>query len=90
MMCSRKRLATEQEAEFCDGEKIEVNAWNVAPLRCAGEVLEMPEECSEDNLISKTERFPSQSVLRSLNAEPWFQDSALLSLPFFDRVISTM
>lgn len=158
----------ETAAKFCYGVKTEVNAWNVAPLRCAGEVLEMTEEYSEDNLISKTERFFSQSVLRSLkdsiralkscerlmplaetlgiteqcidsiasrassadpalfgwpvsdganegrsskqqilwngietggrrrnltrgtNAEPWFEDLVLLSLPFFNRVISTM
>ncbi|KAE7999841.1 hypothetical protein FH972_004234 [Carpinus fangiana] len=158
----------ETAAKFCYGVKIEVNAWNVAPLRCAGEVLEMTEEYSEDNLISKTERFFSQSVLRSLkdsiralkscerlmplaetlgitercvdsiaarassadpalfgwpvndgakesqsskqqilwngidaggrrrnltrgtNAEPWFEDLVLLSLPFFNRVISSM
>lgn len=158
----------ETAAKFCYGVKTELNAWNAAPLRCAGEVLEMTEEYSEDNLISKTERFFSQSVLRGLkdsiralksceklmplaetlgitercvesiasrassadpavfgwpvadgakesrsskqqilwngiesggrrrtltrgtNAEPWFEDLVLLSLPFFNRVISTM
>lgn len=56
----------ETAAKFCYGVKIEVSASNVAPLRCAGEILEMTEEYSEDNLISKTERFLSQSVLKSL------------------------
>ncbi|KAL9265652.1 BTB/POZ domain-containing protein [Drosera capensis] len=56
----------ETAAKFCYGVKIEVSASTVAPLRCAGEVLEMTEEYSEDNLISKTERFLSQSVHRNL------------------------
>ncbi|PQP92498.1 hypothetical protein Pyn_24917 [Prunus yedoensis var. nudiflora] len=53
-------------AKFCYGVKIDLSTSNVAPLRCAGEYLEMTEEYSEDNLISKTERFLSQSVLKSL------------------------
>ncbi|KAI3768397.1 hypothetical protein L2E82_19042 [Cichorium intybus] len=56
----------ETAAKFCYAVKIELSAFNVAPLRCAGEVLEMTEEYCEDNLISKTERFLSQTVLRSL------------------------
>ncbi|KAJ4843703.1 hypothetical protein Tsubulata_024542 [Turnera subulata] len=56
----------EMAAKFCYGVKIDLTASNVAPLRCAGEVLEMTEEYSEDNLISKTELFFSQSVLKSL------------------------
>ncbi|XP_060192880.1 BTB/POZ domain-containing protein At5g66560 [Lycium barbarum] len=53
-------------AKFCYGVKIELSASNVAPLRCAGEYLEMTEEYSEDNLTSKTERFLSQTVLKSI------------------------
>lgn len=56
----------ETAAKFCYGVKIELSALNVAPLRCAGEYLEMTEEYSEDNLISKTERFLSQTVLKSI------------------------
>ncbi|GFY93908.1 phototropic-responsive NPH3 family protein [Actinidia rufa] len=58
--------AFEVAAKFCYGVKIELSAANVAPLRCAGEVLEMTEEYSEDNLISRTERFLSQTVLKSI------------------------
>lgn len=53
-------------AKFCYGVKIELSTLNVAPLRCAAEFLEMTDEYSEDNLISKTERYLSQSVLKSL------------------------
>ncbi|XP_038723621.1 BTB/POZ domain-containing protein At5g66560-like isoform X2 [Tripterygium wilfordii] len=56
----------EMVAKFCYRVKIELSASTVAPLRCAGEFLEMTEEYSEDNLISKTERFLTQSVLKSL------------------------
>ncbi|XP_051119287.1 BTB/POZ domain-containing protein At5g66560 [Andrographis paniculata] len=56
----------ETAAKFCYSVKIDITATNVAPLRCAGEYLEMTEEYSEDNLISRTERYLSQSVLRNI------------------------
>lgn len=56
----------EMASKFCYGVKIDLNSSNVAPLRCAGEFLEMTEEYSEENLISKTERFLSQTVLKSI------------------------
>ncbi|GAB4848913.1 hypothetical protein Ancab_003725 [Ancistrocladus abbreviatus] len=56
----------ETAAKFCYGVKIDLSASNAAPLRCAGEVLQMTEEYSEDNLISKTEKFLSQYIFRNL------------------------
>ena len=53
-------------ATICYGVKIELSASNVAALRCAGEFMEMTKEYSEDNLISRTERYISQSVLKSV------------------------
>lgn len=58
--------AFEMAAKFCYGVKMELSPSNVASLRCAGEFLEMTEEYSEDNLISKTDKFLSQNVLKSL------------------------
>ncbi|CAL9761052.1 unnamed protein product [Musa acuminata subsp. burmannicoides] len=55
----------EVAAKFCYGVKIEITAWNAAALRCAAEYLEMTEEFAEENLVSRTERFLAQSVLRS-------------------------
>uniref|UniRef100_A0A7N0UBZ2 Phototropic-responsive NPH3 family protein n=1 Tax=Kalanchoe fedtschenkoi TaxID=63787 RepID=A0A7N0UBZ2_KALFE len=55
----------EAVAKFCYGVKIELSSSNVAPLRCAAEFLEMTDEYSEGNLISKTEMFLSQSTLKS-------------------------
>ncbi|XP_071702389.1 BTB/POZ domain-containing protein At5g66560-like [Rutidosis leptorrhynchoides] len=58
--------AFEMAAKFCYTVKIELSSSNVAPLRCAGETLEMTEEYCEDNLVSKTEIFLTQTVLKSL------------------------
>ncbi|XVE87229.1 hypothetical protein DITRI_Ditri18aG0099500 [Diplodiscus trichospermus] len=56
----------EAAAKFCYGVKIDLSSSTVVPLRCAAEFLEMTDEFCEDNLISKTERFLSQSVFKSL------------------------
>lgn len=58
--------AFEMAAKFCYGVKIDLTAANAAVLRCAAEYLEMSEEFSEENLVSRTDRFLTQSVLRSL------------------------
>ncbi|KAL6500613.1 hypothetical protein OROHE_025410 [Orobanche hederae] len=52
-------------AKFCYGVKLELTASNVVYLRCAAEHLEMTEEYGDGNLISKTETFINQVVLRS-------------------------
>ncbi|KAL2462451.1 BTB/POZ domain-containing protein [Forsythia ovata] len=56
----------ETAAKFCYCVKIDISASNIAALRCAGEYLEMTEEYSEENLISKSERFLTQSVLKNI------------------------
>lgn len=57
----------ETAAKFCYGVKIELTSWNVVPLRCAAEYLEMSEDLVEDNLISFTEMYLNQAVLRHLS-----------------------
>ncbi|PIN11636.1 hypothetical protein CDL12_15763 [Handroanthus impetiginosus] len=52
-------------AKFCYGVKLELTAANVVYLRCAAEHLEMTEEYGEGNLISQTETFLNQVVLRN-------------------------
>ncbi|CAA7062357.1 unnamed protein product [Microthlaspi erraticum] len=52
-------------AKFCYGVKLELTASNVVYLRCAAEHLEMTEEYGEGNLISLTETFFNQVVLKS-------------------------
>ncbi|CAH8338608.1 unnamed protein product [Eruca vesicaria subsp. sativa] len=52
-------------AKFCYGVKLELTAFNIVYLRCAAEHLEMTEEYGEGNLISQTETFFNQVVLKS-------------------------
>ncbi|KAM1350680.1 hypothetical protein ACFX14_004725 [Malus domestica] len=52
-------------AKFCYGVKFELSASNVIYLRCAAEHLEMTEDYGEDNLITQTEAFLNQVVLRN-------------------------
>ncbi|GLT82141.1 hypothetical protein SLE2022_005510 [Rubroshorea leprosula] len=52
-------------AKFCYGVKLELTASNVVYLRCAAEHLEMTEEYGEGNLITQTETFLNQVVLRN-------------------------
>ncbi|XP_047088581.1 BTB/POZ domain-containing protein At5g66560-like [Lolium rigidum] len=54
----------EAAAKFCYGVRLDLTPWNVAPLRCAAEYLEMTEEHAEDNLAGRAEAYLSQSVLR--------------------------
>lgn len=58
--------AFEAAAKFCYGVKVELTPASAAYLRCAAEVLGMTEDYSEDNLVSRTERYFSQTVLNSV------------------------
>ncbi|KAL8200613.1 hypothetical protein R6Q57_011952 [Mikania cordata] len=78
--------AFEMAAKFSYAVKIELSSSNVASLRCAGEVLEMTEEYGEDNLISKTERFFSQTVLQSLRDSIVTLKSCEHLMPFAEHV----
>lgn len=52
-------------AKFCYGVKLELTASNVVYLRCAAEHLEMTEDYGDGNLISQTETFLNQVVLKN-------------------------
>ncbi|KAJ3674472.1 hypothetical protein LUZ60_005088 [Juncus effusus] len=52
-------------ARFCYGVKLELTASNTVQLRCAADHLQMTEEISEGNLISQTEMFLNQVILRN-------------------------
>ncbi|KAM7516598.1 hypothetical protein LguiA_006181 [Lonicera macranthoides] len=56
----------ESVAKFCYGVKVDISSSNVAPMRCAAQFLEMTDDYSEDNLISKADRFLTQSVFRNI------------------------
>ncbi|KAK4796661.1 hypothetical protein SAY86_028987 [Trapa natans] len=51
-------------AKFCYGMKLELTSSNIINLRCAAEHLEMTEGHGEGNLITQTENFLNQVVLR--------------------------
>ncbi|XP_062214445.1 BTB/POZ domain-containing protein At5g66560-like [Phragmites australis] len=57
--------AFELAAKFCYGVKLDLTPTTAAPLRCAAEHLGMSDDHSEDNLISRADRFISQTVLRN-------------------------
>ncbi|CAN6303614.1 unnamed protein product [Urochloa humidicola] len=54
----------EAAAKFCYGVRVDLTAWNVAPLRCAAEYLEMTEDHAEGNLAARADAFLEQTVLR--------------------------
>lgn len=54
----------EAAAKFCYGVRVDLTPWNVAPLRCAAEYLEMTEDHAEDNLAARAEAYLDQAVLR--------------------------
>uniref|UniRef100_A0A0E0D7E3 NPH3 domain-containing protein n=2 Tax=Oryza meridionalis TaxID=40149 RepID=A0A0E0D7E3_9ORYZ len=57
--------AFEQAAKFCYGVKLDLTPATAAPLRCAAERLGMSDDHSDDNLVSRADRFMSHTVLRN-------------------------
>ncbi|TVU44826.1 hypothetical protein EJB05_04286 [Eragrostis curvula] len=57
--------AFELAAKFCYGVKLDLTPSTAAPLRCAAERLGMVDDHAEDNLVSRADRFISQTVLRN-------------------------
>ncbi|KAG8098318.1 hypothetical protein GUJ93_ZPchr0013g36532 [Zizania palustris] len=57
--------AFEMTAKFCYGVKLDLTPATAAPLRCAAERLGMSDDHSDDNLISRADRFISHTVLRN-------------------------
>ncbi|CAN6281223.1 unnamed protein product [Urochloa humidicola] len=57
--------AFELAAKFCYGVKLDLTPATAAPLRCAAERLGMTDDHSDDNLVSRADRFISQTVLRN-------------------------
>ncbi|KAH7433352.1 hypothetical protein KP509_07G064900 [Ceratopteris richardii] len=56
----------ELAVKFCYGIRLELTGKNVVPLRCAAEYLEMTDDFGGENLISYTEAFLEEVVLRNL------------------------
>ncbi|KAL6597479.1 hypothetical protein ACP70R_046919 [Stipagrostis hirtigluma subsp. patula] len=60
-------LAFELAVKFCYGSNFEIDAANVAHLRCIAEYLEMTEDYKEENLIVRTETYLNEIVLKRLD-----------------------
>ncbi|EPS72379.1 hypothetical protein M569_02379, partial [Genlisea aurea] len=54
-------------AKFCYGINFEMNAGNIAAIRCAAEFLEMTEDYAVGNLVSRAESYISEVALTSLS-----------------------
>ncbi|KAG0460955.1 hypothetical protein HPP92_021252 [Vanilla planifolia] len=78
--------AFELVAKFCYGINFEINAENVAMLRCASEFLEMTEDVSVGNLISRTEAYLEEVVLTSLSAAATVLHMSEKILPMAEKV----
>ncbi|KAJ3677195.1 hypothetical protein LUZ60_002919 [Juncus effusus] len=52
-------------AKFCYGMTVTLNPYNLVPVRCAAEFLEMSETVEKGNLIFKIEVFLNSSIFRS-------------------------
>ncbi|CAM0876438.1 unnamed protein product [Alopecurus aequalis] len=57
--------AFELAAKFCYGVKLDLTPATAAPLRCAAERLDMSDDHCEDNLVSRADKFISQTILRN-------------------------
>ncbi|TVU27249.1 hypothetical protein EJB05_29847 [Eragrostis curvula] len=60
-------FAFELAAKFCYGSNFEINAANVAHLRCVAEYLEMTENYQAENLIVRTEKYLNEIVFKNLD-----------------------
>lgn len=58
--------AFELAAKFCYGMNFEITTANVAHLHCAAEYLEMTEDYRDDNLITRTEAYLNEIVVKNL------------------------
>ncbi|KAH0468526.1 hypothetical protein IEQ34_003559 [Dendrobium chrysotoxum] len=73
-------------AKFCYGINFEINTENIAMLRCASEFLEMTEEVSAGNLLSRTEAYLEEVVLISLSGSVTVLHKSEEHLPMAEKV----
>ncbi|OVA13683.1 BTB/POZ-like [Macleaya cordata] len=76
----------ELAAKFCYGTNFEINAENVANLRCAAEYLEMSEDYWEENLISRAETYLKEIVVLSLEKSVEVLSTCESLLPIAEEV----
>lgn len=78
--------AFELAIKFCYNMNFEMNAENIAMLRCAAEYLEMTEEHSVGNLVKTTEVYLNEVILKSLTDSVKVLRKSEDLLPIAERV----
>lgn len=78
--------AFELAVKFCYGINFEINTENIAMIRCASEFLEMTEEVSVGNLLSRTEAYLEEVVLISLSGSVTVLHKSEELLPMAEKV----
>ncbi|KAG2329467.1 hypothetical protein Bca52824_000647 [Brassica carinata] len=78
--------AFELAIKFCYGINLEMNAENIAMLRCAAEYLDMTEEHSVANLVETTEVYLNEVILKSLTSSVNVLKKSECLLPMAERV----
>lgn len=78
--------AFELAVKFCYGINFEISTENIAMLRCASEFLEMTEEVSAGNLMSRTEAYLEEVVLISLSGSVAVLHKSEELLPMAEKV----
>lgn len=78
--------AFEEAAKFCYGINFEVTSHNVSALRCAAEFLEMTEEYSPSNLISRTEEYLHKVVFNNFLASVTVLQACANLLPMAEEL----
>ena len=78
--------AFELTTKFCYGINFDMSTENIAMLRCASEYLEMTEEHSVENLVSRSEAYFNEVALKSLSSAITVLHKSEELLPIAERV----
>ncbi|KAF7809909.1 BTB/POZ domain-containing protein SR1IP1 isoform X1 [Senna tora] len=77
--------AFELAAKFCYGINFEIGIENIAMLRCVAEYLEMTEDYSVGNLVSRTDGYLNEVALKSLEGAVSILHASESLLPIAER-----
>ncbi|CAF1922167.1 unnamed protein product [Brassica napus] len=77
---------SELTTKFCYGINFDMSTENIAMLRCASEYLEMTEEHSVENLVSRSEAYLNEVALKSLSSAITVLHKSEELLPIAERV----
>ncbi|KAK7259419.1 hypothetical protein RIF29_25026 [Crotalaria pallida] len=78
--------AFELAAKFCYGINVEFTLSNVAMVRCAAHFLEMTEEFSEKNLVTRAETYLKETVLPNISSTIRVLHHCEILLPISEQI----